>query len=124
MVRKTAARAAEEQPGLIAVEPLSPSTFVPSEESIIDDVLAAMIEAAGPEVRPKLAAVAHQVSQQKHHEWLGERVYVSGARKAASQEISNRNAAIKRDHQRGERVPLLMRRYGLSRRRIEQILSG
>lgn len=124
MVRKTAARAAEEQPGLIDAEPPQASDFVPAEESIIDDVLAAMIDAAAPDVRPKLTAVAHRVSQQKHQEWLGERVYVSGARKAASEAISNRNAAIRRDHQRGERVPLLMRRYGLSRRRIEQILNG
>lgn len=35
---------------------------------------------------------------------------------------SARNDAIRRDHQAGERVPLLMRRYGLSDPQIRRIL--
>ena len=47
----------------------------------------------------------------------GQRMYVVHDRK-------HRNDAIRRDHQAGERVPLLMRRYGLSRATILRILAG
>lgn len=36
---------------------------------------------------------------------------------------SARNDAIRRDHQAGERIPLLVRRYGLCERQILRILS-
>ena len=134
MVKKAATKAADStQPGLIDVDPVPASTdatakFEPADESIIDDVLAAMIDMAGQgadtTVRQRLTQAAQRVSQQKHHEWAGERVYVARNKQAMQANISSRNAAIQRDHQRGERVPLLMRRYGLTRRRIEQILNA
>lgn len=48
----------------------------------------------------------------------GQSVYV------VQQDRKRRNEAIRRDHHAGERVPLLMRRYGLSRATILRILSG
>ena len=42
----------------------------------------------------------------------------------ADESRRRRNAAILRDHHAGERIPLLMRRYGLTRSQIHRILSA
>lgn len=54
-------------------------------------------------------------------DWRGERPYI-GARAGLAQ--SARDAAIVRDWKNGERVPLLMRRYGISRSRVWAILKA
>lgn len=56
-------------------------------------------------------------------EWGGDRPYI-GREADAVRERSRRDRAIIADHQAGERIPLLMRKYGLSRPRIYRILEG
>lgn len=51
--------------------------------------------------------------------WRGSRWYVSG-----QNSTSVRNEAIVRDYLRGERLALLERRYGLTQRRLLQIIKG
>jgi len=51
--------------------------------------------------------------------WKGSRWYVTG-----QNDTSVRNAAIVRDYLRGERLALLERRYGLTQRRLLQIVKG
>ena len=57
-------------------------------------------------------------------EWGGDRPYIRKANEAARAERSLRDRAIVRDHQRGESSALLSRRYGISRRRIEQLVRN
>lgn len=56
-------------------------------------------------------------------EWGGDRPYI-GREADAGRERSRRDRAIIADHHAGERIPLLMRKYGLSRSRIYRILEG
>ena len=57
-------------------------------------------------------------------EWGGDRPYIRKANEAARAERSLRDRAIVRDHQRGESAALLARRYGISRRRVEQLVRN
>lgn len=53
-------------------------------------------------------------------DYAGDRVYIGKGGDAAQRQ---RNHAILRDHRNGERVPLLMRRYGISKRRLYEIIQ-
>lgn len=55
--------------------------------------------------------------------WGGERVYIGKTSADALRAISNRDRAIARDWQRGDHIPVLARRYGLSARRVQQVVS-
>ncbi len=55
-------------------------------------------------------------------DYAGERVYIGQPLDVRARQ-SARDRAIKRDHAAGERIALLMRRYGLSRSRINQIIN-
>ena len=70
------------------------------------------------------AAVAAAVDQRIRAEWGSENVYVPQFVGGAVARQTERNQAIKRDHQRGEHVELLARRYQLTTKRIRQILAG
>jgi len=56
-------------------------------------------------------------------DWKGERPYI-GVRMEIDRKMSERNRSIIRDHKAGERVTFLARRYGLSRKRIWEIIRG
>jgi len=103
-------------PDLIDGEP----PFVPADNDLIDDVLRRVIEMA-PAFN---AALAAQISKQVRHDWAGDTVKVCYVAHQTKTMRSQRNEAIKRDWQRGERLALLERRYELSERRIRQILFG
>lgn len=66
------------------------------------------------------AEVAGTVGQQVTEEWGGDRPYIA---KRLGEGRSERNEAIRRDFQRGESIPFLMRRYQLSRVTIWRILG-
>lgn len=53
--------------------------------------------------------------------WRGERPYIGGHGQA-ERERSRRDAAIVRDWRAGERAATLVRRYGISRTRLYEIL--
>lgn len=56
--------------------------------------------------------------------WSGERPYIGKLGKDARRMTSLRNRSIIRDYKSGESLPLLARRYGLSKVRIWQIIQG
>lgn len=90
--------------------------YLPDESDFVSDVLAAVRE-----IWPDLCAdKLRQAEAQIRERWGGDRPYIG---RRAGQGRSARNEAILRDHRNGERVPLLMRRYKLSRQRIYQILG-
>lgn len=89
-------------------------------EDIVDDVLRRVIEMA-----PTFsAALAKQIARQVRHDWAGDRARVCYIAKREDEVRSERNEAIKRDYRAGERTGFLARRYGLTERRIQQIVRG
>ena len=93
------------------------AAFVSDENDLIDDVLRRVIEMA-----PAFsAALAKQISEQVRHDWAGELLYIA---KNNTSMRGQRDIKIKRDWQMGERLALLERRYGLSERRLRQIIFG
>lgn len=63
------------------------------------------------------------IQRQVGIEYNGERPYIGKGAEAA-REMSARNRAIIRDWRAGERVALLARRYGISARRVRQVIAG
>lgn len=90
---------------------------VPTSEDVVDYTLRCVLAMA-----PGLSeAIAKAADAQVRQVFGGDRVYIPTR---AGEGTSQRNAAIRRDYARGERVELLVRRYGLSRQRIYAILQG
>jgi Mor family transcriptional regulator len=104
--------------------------FVAAPDDLIDDVLDAVLQlapafcAALAQHRDQLQALALKVSEQKHREYAGDRVYIPSTTETARRERSSRNASILRDHQNGERMMLLERRYSLSKQAIWKIINS
>jgi Mor family transcriptional regulator len=127
MVKKAAATAT---PADLLAAPANQPEFVAAPDDLIDDVLDAVLQlapafcAALVEHRDQLQALALKVSEQKHREYAGDRVYIPSTTETARRERSSRNAAILRDHQNGERMMLLERRYNLSKQAIWKIINS
>ncbi|WP_018869518.1 helix-turn-helix domain-containing protein [Thioalkalivibrio sp. ALgr3] len=62
-----------------------------------------------------------QIEQCLRDEWGRDTCYIATME---GQRIAERNRALVRDYMRGERVPLLARRYGISARQVYRILRG
>ncbi len=86
------------------------------EDDFVCDVLALVQQIAGGIT----AEQAAQVDAALRERWGGDRPYIA---KRHGEGRSDRNAAIRRDFQRGESVALLMRRYQLSRVTIWRVLG-
>ena len=85
-----------------------------------DDVLeffSRCLLALAPALSDEVTAAGRQVRDT----FGGERVHIA---RRPGEGRSARNEAIRRDFQRGERVPLLMRRYSLSRWQITRVLKA
>jgi Mor family transcriptional regulator len=96
--------------------PAPPAPFVPDENDAVADFLAIVLE-IWPELEPEKL---RQAEAQFRERWGGDRPYIG---RRSGQGRSGRNDAIRREHQAGERVPYLARRYQLTERRILQIIS-
>lgn len=94
-----------------------PSEYTYHENDIIGDILRRVITLF-PGLSPEIAA---KIDKEVRQQWGGDRPYI-GIRSGAG--YSSRNAAIKRDYQAGERIPLLERRYGLGKSRIWEIIKS
>lgn len=68
-------------------------------------------------------AILKAVEQDIRKDWGGDRVYIKIHGDDAADRLSERDARIRRDHHRGERVPLLAIRYGICEKRVRQILQ-
>lgn len=58
------------------------------------------------------------------HDWGGDETYVCKTGESVREKLNERDERIRAQARRGERVPLLSRRWHLSPRRIRQILAG
>lgn len=88
-----------------------------ADHDIVADTLRIVMELA-PAFSAAVAARADALVRER---WGGDRVYI--ARRRGEVQRSDRNAAIVRDYLAGERLGLLERRYGLSQRRLLQIIK-
>ena len=100
---------------LLPAEP-TPAAYEPSATDIISDLLS-QVQAMAPEFSVALAA---QIERDAREKWGGDRIYVQ--RNGGT--LSHRNAAIRREHQAGERIALLSRRHRLSAARLWQIINS
>lgn len=90
--------------------------YCESTDDFVDDlgaILADLAPGLGEEVIADLKA-------QVRDRWGGDRPFIA---RRQGEGRSERNAAIKADFQRGERVSLLSRRYGLTRMQIYRIVG-
>lgn len=85
-------------------------------DDFVSDVLA-IVQQVAASVTPEQAA---KVDAALRERWGGDRPYIA---KRRGEGRSDRNAAIRRDFQRGESIPFLMRRYSLSRVTIWRVLG-
>ena len=85
-----------------------------------DDIVADILQRVVAITPGFTAALAAQVDRDVRDLWGGDRPYIA---RRAGEGSSQRNAAIRRDWRAGERIGLLVRKYGLSRQRIHQILA-
>lgn len=86
-------------------------------QDIIDDIVTRLCSVLPEPVQAHVERVARDTREA----WGGDRVFIS---KRPGEGRSERNQSILRDYQRGERLALLARRYGLTERRILQIIKG
>jgi len=92
-----------------------------------DDVISYTLACAATAMQATGAATLNDVLSQAvtdhvHKTFAGEQLYVCKRLQGA---IDARNTAIRRDYwQHGEHIPLLVRRYGLTERRIRQIIAA
>lgn len=90
---------------------------IPHTDDVVEYMLRCVLALA-----PSLnQAVIDTADRHMREVWGGDRPYIA---RRAGDGLSTRNAAIRRDHQAGERIPLLVRRYGLTARQISRIVHG
>lgn len=98
-------------------DPVAALRGVPHTDDIVDYTIACILALA-----PSLsAAMMAPAAKQVRETFGGDRPYIA---RRQGDGRSARNDAIRRDHQAGERIPMLMRRYGLGRTQLHQIING
>lgn len=88
-----------------------------------DDLVTDILDRIATKVGIVPKAVQRQLEKEIRNDWGGETHYVAKHGESARGELEQRDASIRNDHRRGERVELLSRRYGLTTRRINQIIK-
>ena len=74
---------------------------------------------------PKHAEAAFtEIEVEARNDWGGQRHYIAKVGDIGRQQLAQRDAAILEDHRRGEHEALLARRWGISVRRIRQIIAS
>lgn len=89
---------------------------------IITDILARVEEVLPG--RKDARKYLDRIEADIRRDWGGDRPYIARAGESAILEMSKRNAAILRDHRAGERATYLARKYGISRKRVHEIVRG
>lgn len=120
----TAARKPASKP---TAAPLFHGQSTAHQPEVVDDFLCDVLAIARAEMlaefpgqEKKVDAAIARADPKGRERWGGDRPYIA---KRHGEGRSDRNAAIRRDYQRGEAIPLLMRRYSLSRVTIWRVLG-
>lgn len=92
---------------------------------IIRDILDRVAHCMG--LDDSIRDILDLVEREVRRDWGGDRPYIAKVGETAALEtahrIAHRNAQILRDWRNGERTALLARRYGISPRRVRQIIA-
>lgn len=70
------------------------------------------------------ANIPMEVEQEIRRDWGGDRPYIAKAGEVGKVERTRREAAIRDEHRRGAHVNALARKWGLSIRRVQQIVKS
>jgi Mor family transcriptional regulator len=90
------------------------------EDDIVADILGRV--AATAALPPD---VVERIDRDVRRDWGGERPYIARVGEVPARNIrSARDERVRADYMRGERVVLLARRYGISKRSIQRILEN
>lgn len=92
-----------------------------NDADIVCDIIARLRNAVAANGGRFDDSVARSVERAVRSDWGGDRPFIA---RRSGEGRSERNAAILRDYQAGERLGLLERRYQLTRRRLLQIVSA
>ncbi len=92
-------------------------------EDIVRDILDRLHEAFRAQ-RSIDAAFFLSFEDEIRRHWGGELQYIAKTSEVQIQYKSRRDRSIVRDHQSGEHVKFLARRYGISERRVQQIVRN
>ena len=98
-------------------DPAEALAAVPHTDDVIEYAMRCVL-ALAPQLNQ---AVIDAAARQVRGTFGGDRAYIG---KKQGEGRSARNEAIRRDHENGERIPLLMRRYGLGRTQLHEIIKG
>ena len=90
-------------------------------DDIVTDIMRRVAEVV---TRKDARTFLEQIEADIRRDWGGDRPYIAKKGESAEMEMSKRNAAILRDHRNGERATFLARKYGMSRKRIHEIVGG
>lgn len=88
----------------------------------MNDIVTDILTRVAAVVPPKKAEALHDIETAIRQDWGGDRPYIAKAGESADVEMSKRNAAILRDYRNGERPTYLARKYGISRKRVHEIV--
>lgn len=97
-----------------------------SDADIVSDILQRVVAVVPARLAQQLGLQITEIEMQVRRDWGGERHYIARRKDdpAAQQYIAQRNEQIWREYQRGERIPLLRRRHGISDRRLREIINA
>lgn len=110
MVTKTAQMTLQADPAVALAA-------VPHTDDVVEYAMRCVL-ALAPQLNQ---AVIDAAARQVRGTFGGERAYIG---RKQGEGRSARNEQIRRDYRNGERIPLLMRRYGLGRTQLHEILKG
>lgn len=111
-------KAASEPKTTAPAQPMLAS--VPHSDDIVEYTLRCVLAMAPQLTEAIRQGIQSNVDRQVREVFGGERAYIS---RRPGEGRFVRNAQIRRDYKAGERIPLLMRRYGLSAARLWQIIN-
>lgn len=89
-----------------------------------NDLIADLIDRVTAARGVKSPAAARKLERELRRDYGGDSHYIAKFGETARIERLERDMRIRADHRRGERVPLLARRWNLSEKRIKQIIAN
>lgn len=70
------------------------------------------------------AKVAQSVEEEVRADWGGERHYIAKVGESGRAQLAERDRRICADHRHGDHEDLISRRYGISKKRVRQIVAS
>lgn len=90
---------------------------------IIDIKTRLLEQAAELGISKQTAALLAACVDTTAKDYAGDRVYIGKTTAETRQQMSRRDKSVFHDHQAGERVAFIARRYGISERRVRMIIA-